>query len=85
MLQFFRNVGPRMSGPIPRDRFFILSRWLTLPGPGEGPRGPKTPKNRPVHFLRRLDLRVELDPGRLDLRGRKEARGALTPDPPYFG
>ena len=52
-LHFFRNVGPRMSGPFPRDRFFILSRFLTVPGPGEGPRRPKTPKDRPLQFSER--------------------------------
>ena len=40
-----------MSGPFPRDRFFVLSRFLTVPGPGEGPRRPKTSKNRPLQFF----------------------------------
>ena len=34
----FHNVGPPRSGDLPRDRFFTLSRFLTLPGPSEGPR-----------------------------------------------
>ena len=44
--------GPRKSRPFPQDRlFFILNRFLTAPGPGEGPRRPKTPKNRPLQFF----------------------------------
>ena len=40
-LQFFCHVGTQRSGPFPRDQFFVLGRFLTLPGPGEGPRRPK--------------------------------------------
>ena len=43
----FSIRGPWKSRPFPWDRFFILSRFLTVPGPGEGPRRPETSKNRP--------------------------------------
>ena len=42
---FCRNVGPRMSRRLPRDRFFVLSRFLTVPGPVEGPWGPEAAKH----------------------------------------
>eukprot|EP00959_Pyramimonas_sp_CCMP1952_P346747 7262768-Pyramimonas_sp.AAC.3 len=42
-------------GPLPRDRIFILSRFLTVPRSGKGPQGPKIAK----HFLIR-GLRAHL-------------------------
>eukprot|EP00959_Pyramimonas_sp_CCMP1952_P349427 7321627-Pyramimonas_sp.AAC.1 len=33
----FSIRGPPKSRPIPQDRFLIPSRFLTVPGPGEGP------------------------------------------------
>ena len=52
-----RHWEPR-SGPFPRDRFVVLGRFLTVPGPVEGPRRPKTSKNRPAACLKiKKDLR----------------------------
>ena len=36
------NAGPPSSGHLPRARLLIPSRFLTAPGPAEGPRGPNT-------------------------------------------
>ena len=61
-LQFFRCAvpgSPRRSRQLPQGRFFVLGRFLTVPGPGNGLRRPKTQKSRPLYSLsRRLDLRV---------------------------
>ena len=54
----FHDVDPRRSRRLPRDQVFILGCFLTVPGPGKGPRRPKTSKNSSLQFLRRLDLRV---------------------------
>ena len=43
----FSIRGPRRSRPFPWDRFFILSRFLTVSGPVDCPRGPKIAKNLP--------------------------------------
>ena len=39
---FVRNVGPRMSRQLPWGQFFVLNRFLTVPGLGGGPWRPKT-------------------------------------------
>ena len=47
----FHNVGPLMSGRLPRDRLLIPGRLWTAPGPVEGPQRPKTAKNIPSCFF----------------------------------
>ena len=50
------STGPRTSRPLPQDRFFVLSRFLTLPGPAEGPQMPKTGKNLRLDFFKTLEV-----------------------------
>ena len=50
--RFFRKVGLQKSGDLPRGHLSVLNRRLTVPGPVEGPRGPKTAENLPSRFLR---------------------------------
>ena len=40
------------SRPLPWDRFLVLGRFLTVPGPGNGLQRPKTTQQkRPLHYL----------------------------------
>ena len=53
-LQFFRCTlpgGPRRSRQLPRGRFFVLGRFLTVPGPGKGLPRPKMAENRLLQFF----------------------------------
>ena len=50
---FVCDVGPGRSGPFPWGRLFVLSRVLTLPGPGNGLHRPKTSKTTLVAFFGR--------------------------------
>ena len=44
----FSERGPWKSRPFPQDSFFILSRFLTVPGPGEGPPEAENDEKPPV-------------------------------------
>ena len=54
----FSIRSPRTSRPLPRDRFFIPSRFLTVPGPVEGPRRPKIAKKLRLDFFEALEVWV---------------------------
>ena len=47
----FRNVGPPMSRQLPYGRLFVLSCFLTVPGPEDGLWRPKTSRNQPVAIV----------------------------------
>ena len=58
-LQFFRCTvpgGPRRSGDLPRDRFFVLGRFFTVPGTAEGLQTPKIAKTSRSNFFGASDL-----------------------------
>ena len=61
----FAAPAPK-SGDLPRDLLFILSRSLTVPGPAESPRRPKTAKKMSIAFFSRRgevwDLRTSILP-----------------------
>ena len=49
---FFQNAVPGSPDPFPRDRFFILSRFLTAPGPeNRPPEAEKNARNRALQFF----------------------------------
>eukprot|EP00959_Pyramimonas_sp_CCMP1952_P376240 7880854-Pyramimonas_sp.AAC.1 len=50
-VSMFSRRGPPTSRPLPWDQFFIPSRFLTVPRPGEGLPRPKTRKNLRLDFL----------------------------------
>ena len=70
----FLNAGSWKSRPFPQERFFVLSRFLTVPGPVEGPRRPKTAKDLRRAFSRRR--RSGWGPGK---GGGRESRRARPP------
>ena len=52
------RIGPRTPPGVHPTRFFILGSFLKAPGPRNGPRRPKTTKNR----NRRFFFTVEVEP-----------------------
>ena len=48
---FFATWTPGDLDPFPRTVLFVLNRCLTVPGPGDGLRRPKTSKSRPLQFV----------------------------------
>ena len=74
--QFFRGVGPRRSRPFPQDLFLFPGCVLTAPGPRNGPRRPKTTKNRNRRFFSSID---EV-PGRSLIGGGLRAPAAGRPE-----
>ena len=71
---FSHSAGPQRSGDLPRVGCFIPSRFLTVPGPVEGPGGRKRPKTSRRYFFHDVgDLGVE--------DRRSKLPGVLVPPP----
>ena len=77
----FLNTGSWKSRPFPQERFFVLSRFLTVPGPVEGPRRPKTAKNLRRDFFATSEIWVACRRERT-VPWRALGRGAPPPGAP---
>ena len=76
-LQFFCDVGTQRSGPFPRDQFFILNRFLTVPGPGDGLRRPTRRKTARCIFFASPGSEGSVQWGRVPRNHQELNQGAL--------